>query len=38
MGYEKPFMDVIQIETEDIVCTSGLTGEGKGDNNDGWTE
>ena len=34
MQYEKPVMDVIELEVEDIVCASGLNHERKGDG--GW--
>ena len=36
MKYEKPIMDVIEIETEDIVCASGLTNGGRDDG--GWIQ
>ena len=29
MQYEKPVMDVIELEVEDIVCASGLNNGGK---------
>jgi len=36
MQYEKPVMDVIELEVEDIVCASGLNNGGKGDG--GWIQ
>ena len=40
MRYERPWMEVMELVTEDIVCASGLVDGGKGDNDDkgGWTE
>ena len=38
MKYEKPLLDIVLLEREDIVCTSALSGEERGDNNGGWTE
>ena len=37
MKYEKPKLDVIALETEDIVCASGLTDGGKDDNDGKWS-
>ena len=39
MKYEKPWMEVLELVTEDIVCISSLIDGGKGDNDDkgGWT-
>lgn len=36
MKYEKPEMDVLQLDLDDIVCNSQVTGEieGSGDLND----
>lgn len=38
MKYEKPNMEVIVLETEDVIRTSGQITEGFGDGNDKWTE
>ena len=32
--YETPIMELLELETEDIVCASGLTNGGKDDG--GW--
>ena len=37
MKYEKPTMDVVELEANDIVCASGLKGEGSGDGGSSWT-
>ena len=42
MKYEKPIVELIELELDDIVCASpedeepGLGGGGGGDNNGGW--
>lgn len=36
MKYEKPSMEVIELEVQDVVCASGLDNGGKGDG--GWIE
>ena len=40
MKYENPTMNVMELETKDIVCVSSLIDGGSGDNDDkgGWTE
>ena len=34
ISYEYPIMEIIELEEDDIVCTSGLEDGGTGD--DGW--
>ena len=35
MQYDKPILECIVLETEDVIRTSSLDGEGSGDHNDG---
>ena len=37
MKYEKPIIEVMELEIKDIVCTSPGTEVGTGDNDSDWT-
>lgn len=37
MKYEKPILEIMELETNDIVCTSPNVGVGGPDNDNDWT-